>query len=94
MGEFIQSSVARLDVHLTGDQEIAGSNPTGLATFFCGDLIIETFPMVFLPGDLRRTVVNSWLKNMTILVNCLEDVACSVKVWLGKLTMLSMTQLC
>ena len=29
----------------------------------------------------------------TILVNCLEDYTCPVKVWLGKLTMLNMTSL-
>ena len=25
--------MAQLDAHLTGDQEVAGSTPTGLATF-------------------------------------------------------------
>ena len=30
-------------------------------------------------------------KMCTILVNSLEDKACSVKVWLGKLTLLDMT---
>ena len=29
--------VAQLDLHPTGDQEVAGSTPTRLATFFCGD---------------------------------------------------------
>ena len=29
----------------------------------------------------------------TIVINCLEDEACPVKVWLGKLTMLNMTPL-
>ena len=26
-----------MDARLIGDQEIAGSTPVGLATFFCGD---------------------------------------------------------
>ena len=30
-------SVAQLDARLTGDQEVVGSTPAGLATFFCGD---------------------------------------------------------
>ena len=29
------ASVAQLDAHPTGDQEVAGSIPVGLATFFC-----------------------------------------------------------
>ena len=29
--------VAQLDVHRTGDQEVAGSTPAKSATFFCGD---------------------------------------------------------
>ena len=29
----------------------------------------------------------------TMLVNCLEDLACLVKMWLGKLTTLDMTHL-
>ena len=33
------ASVALLDARLTGDQEVAGSTPTGLATFFHRDLI-------------------------------------------------------
>ena len=31
------ASVAQLDVRPTGDQEVAGSNPAGSATFFPGD---------------------------------------------------------
>ena len=31
------ASVAQLDVHPTGDQEVAGSTPAGLDTFFRGD---------------------------------------------------------
>ena len=31
------ASVAQLDAHMTGDQEVAGSTPAGSATFFRGD---------------------------------------------------------
>ena len=31
------ASVAQLDARQTGDQEVAGLTPTGLATFFRGD---------------------------------------------------------
>ena len=31
------ASVAKLDAHPTGDQEVAGSTPIGSATFFRGD---------------------------------------------------------
>ena len=31
------ASVAQLDAHPTGDQEVAGLLPARLATFFCGD---------------------------------------------------------
>ena len=34
------ASVAQLDARQTGDQEVAGSTLAGLATFFCGDLIM------------------------------------------------------
>ena len=33
----IPASVTQLDVHPTGDQEVAGSTPAGTATFFRGD---------------------------------------------------------
>ena len=34
----LPASVAQLDARPTGDQEVAGSTPTGLATFLRGDL--------------------------------------------------------
>ena len=34
-----QTAVAKLDAHLTGDQEVAGLTPAGSATFFCGDIM-------------------------------------------------------
>ena len=33
----VLATVAQLAVRPTGDQEVAGSTPAGLATFFCGD---------------------------------------------------------
>ena len=33
--------MAQLDVRPTGDREVAGSTPAGLATFFRGDLIMK-----------------------------------------------------
>ena len=42
-------SVAQLDGHPTGDQEVAGSNPAGSATFFHGDLIMKYFLQSFSP---------------------------------------------
>ena len=41
--------VAELDTHLTGDQEVAGLTPAGLATFFHGDLIMKYFLQSFSP---------------------------------------------
>ena len=41
--------MANLDGHLTGDQEVAGSTPAGLATFFHGDLIMKYFLRSFSP---------------------------------------------
>ena len=62
------ASVAQLDVRPTRDQEVAGLNPAGSATFFPGDLITKYFHS--LPSaDSRRAVV----RMCTILVNCLED---------------------
>ena len=40
-------SVAQLDVRLTVYEEVAGSTPTGLATFFHGDLIMKYFVWSF-----------------------------------------------
>ena len=39
----------QLDVSGTGDQEVAGSTPDGLATFFHGDLIMKYFLGSFCP---------------------------------------------
>ena len=43
------ASVAQLDARPTGDQEVAGSNPVGSATFFREDLIMKYFLWSFSP---------------------------------------------
>ena len=58
------ATVAQLDAHLTGDQEVAGKTPAGSATFFRGDLSWDIFYGHSLPSaDSRRVVVSSWQKN-------------------------------
>ena len=65
------TSVAHLDAHLTSDQEVADSTPTGSATFFY--LIRNIFyGHSLLSADSRRTSI-SCERMCTILVNCLED---------------------
>ena len=52
--------MAQLDARPTGDQEVSGLNPTGLATFFREDFDLELFSTVifsFFP-DSRRAVVS------------------------------------
>ena len=39
--------VAQFDARLTGDQEVEGSIPAGLATLFHGDLIMKYFLQPF-----------------------------------------------
>ena len=41
--------MAHLDARLTGDQEVAGSTPTGSVTFFRRDLIMKYFLWSFSP---------------------------------------------
>ena len=41
------ASVAQLDAHPTGDQEVVGLTPTRLATLFRGDLIMKYFLQSF-----------------------------------------------
>ena len=66
-------------------------SPPKSATFFRGDWSWNIFYGHSLPSaDSRRAVVE---RMCTILVNCLEEYACPVNVWLGKLTELDMTQL-
>ena len=43
------ASVAQLDAHLTGDQQVAGLTPILSATFFRGDFIMKYFLRSFPP---------------------------------------------
>ena len=66
--------------------------PPRSATFFRGDWSWNIFYGHSLPSaDSRRAVSGG--RMCTILVNRLEDLACLVNVWLGKLTALNMTPL-
>ena len=68
--------MAQLDVHPTGDQEVAGSTPTRSATFFRGDLFDhEIFSTVILSLPLiqEAQLSVSGERMCTILVNRLED---------------------
>ena len=57
--------MAQLDVHPTGDQEVAGLNPAGLATFFHGEGSRNIFYGHSLPStDSRRAIGSFWLKNV------------------------------
>ena len=80
---------------LTGDQEVAGSTSAGSATFFCGDLIKKYFSTVILSLLLihEGQLSVSGERMCTLLVNRLEDLACPINVWLGKMTTLNMTPL-
>ena len=88
--------MARLDAHPTGDQKIAGSDPPprGRQHSFV-EIGHEIFSIVILSLLLiqERQLSVSGERMCTILVNRLEDYACPVNVWLGKLTVLNMTTL-
>ena len=74
----------------TGDQEVAGSAPAEV-----GNIDHEIFSTVILSIRLIQEgqLSVSGERTCTILGNRLEDLACPVNVWLGKLTMLNMTPL-
>ena len=56
------ASVAQLDAHLTGDQEVMGSTP---ADVFRGDWSWNIFYGHSLPSaDSRRAVVSFWQENV------------------------------
>ena len=67
------ASVAKLDAHLTCDQEVAGSTLVGSATFFHGDYN-EIFSMVILSLPLIQEgqLLVSGKRMCTILVNALR----------------------
>ena len=85
--------MAQSDLRPTGGQVVAVSTPAGLATFFPGNLIIFSTVIPSLPLIQEGQLSVSGKRMCTSLVNRLEDKACPVKVWLGKLTTLDMTPL-
>ena len=84
------ASVAQLDAPPTDDQEVAGSTTT---TFVEIDHEIFSTVILSLPLIQEGQLSVSGERMCTILVNHLEDLACPVNVWLGKLTALDMTPL-
>ena len=48
-GYYLPALMAQLDARLTVDQEVVGSTPARLATFFRGDLIMKYFVRSFSP---------------------------------------------
>ena len=76
--------MAQLDARPTGDQEVAGSTLCRIGNILLWKLIMKYS---------RRAVVSFRQKNVHNTGYPLEDYACPVKVWLGKLTALNMTPL-
>ena len=69
-------------------------SPQRSATFFRGDWSMNIFHVILsLPLIQEGQLSVSDERMCTILVNRLEDYACPVNVWLGKLTTLDMTPL-
>ena len=70
-----------------------GFNPRWGRQHFFVEIDHETFSTVILslPLNQEGQLSVSGERMCTILVNCLEDEACPVNVWLGKLTALDMT---
>ena len=89
------ASVAQLDARPTGDQEVAGSTPRRGRQHSFVEIDHEIFSTVILSLPLIQEgqLSVSGERMCTILVNRLEDKACPVNVWLGKLTALDMTPL-
>ena len=59
------ATVAQLDAHPSGDQEVAGSTPAWSATFFSVGWSQNISYGHSLPSaDSRRTVVSFWQKNV------------------------------
>ena len=68
------ASVAQLDARPTGDQEVAGSTPVGLATFFRGELSLNIFFCYSLPSVVQEgQLLVSGEKICIILFNSIED---------------------
>ena len=60
----LKASVAQLDAHPTGDQEVSGSIPAETANFFRADLIMKYFLQSFSPfrrckkGSCKTSTLN------------------------------------
>ena len=86
--------MAQLDACPTGDHGVAGSILLGWQYSFLEiDHEILSTVILSLPLIEEWQLSVSGNRMCTILVNCLEDWACPVKVWLGKWTALGMTPL-
>ena len=85
--------MAQLDACPTGDQEVAGVTLLSgwQHSFMEMDHEILSMVILSLPLIQEGHLSVSGERMCTILVNHLEDKACPVKVWLGKLTGLEMT---
>ena len=79
----------------TGDQEVAGSTPAEVGNILFVEIDHEIFSTVILSLPLIQEgqLSVSGERMCTIPVNRLEDYACPVNVWLGKLTTLDMSPL-
>ena len=87
----LPASVAQLDARPTADKEIPGSTQaedSNILLWLIFSMVILSLPLIQ-EGQLSV----SGKRMCTILVNRLEDLACPVKVWLGKLTALDPTGL-
>ena len=89
---FKPAAVAQLDGRPTGDQEIAGSTSAEVGNILIDHEMFSTV-ILSLPLIQEGQLSVSGERMCTILVNRLEDLACPIKVWLGKLTALDMTPL-
>ena len=88
------ASVAQLDKHPTGDPTRPPPLPRGRQHSFV-EIDHEIFSTVILTLPLIQEgqLSVSGERMCTIQVNRLEDYACTVNVWLGKLTALDITPL-
>ena len=79
---------------LTADQEVGGSTPAEVGNFLSWRLIMKYFLRSFSLQLIQGGQLSVSGEIMcTILVNPLEDLACSVNMWLGELITLDMTPL-
>ena len=80
--------MAQMDACLTGDQEVVGYIPAGSDNILSWRLIMKYFLRSFSPFCWFKKGSCRFLAKeyAQILVNCLVDKACAVKVWLGQLT--------